>query len=229
MPDGGFLNILKPPQMTSHDVVDFVRKRMGFAKVGHLGTLDPPAAGVLPLALGQATKLIQHLPPARKAYRAEVLFGLVTDTLDTAGQVLERRPVGSLDALPGLCQEFRGEIMQVPPRVSALKVDGRRSYARARQGEEFELVARAATYHEVTLLGVESPRAWLHVDCGPGTYIRALARDLGDRLGCGAALSFLVRVRSGPFFLEDAWTLEDVLAGRARVLPMTFAQEAAPA
>jgi len=225
MPDGGFLNILKPPQMTSHDVVDFVRRRLGFAKVGHLGTLDPPAAGVLPLALGQATKLIPQLPPARKAYRAELLFGLTSDTLDAAGQILERRPVGSLDSLEALCQEFQGEVMQVPPRVSALKVDGKRSYARARQGEEFELQPRPATYHEVRLLATESPRAWLHVDCGPGTYIRSLARDLGDRLGCGAVLAFLVRVRSGPFWLHEAWTLEDVLAGRARVLPMTFPQE----
>lgn len=225
LPDGGFLNILKPPQMTSHDVVDWVRRRLGFAKVGHLGTLDPPAAGVLPLALGQATKLIAGLPPARKVYRAELLFGFTSDTLDTAGSLRDERPVGSLAGLSELCEGFRGEVMQVPPRVSALKVDGKRSYARARQGEEFELEARPAIYHEVRVLDVAPPRAWLHVDCGPGTYIRALARDLGDRLGCGAVLAFLVRVRSGPFWLQDAWTLEDVLAGRAQLLPLTFPQD----
>src|SRR5262245_59398065 len=110
MAQAGFLNILKPPQMTSHDVVDFVRRRFGGAKVGHLGTLDPPAAGVLPLAIGAATRLIQHLPPARKAYRAEILFGQRSDTLDTAGTILEEQPVGSLDGLEAACAEFRGEV-----------------------------------------------------------------------------------------------------------------------
>lgn len=207
----GFLNVLKPPEMTSHDVVAFVRRRLGKVKVGHLGTLDPLATGVLPLAVGKATRLIRLLPPAVKAYRAELTLGVTTDSHDAAGTVIGRADVPPLDRLPDLLQEFHGTILQRPPQVSALKVGGRRSYQRAREGEVFELEPRPAHYHAVELVKSEGPTLVLDVTCGPGTYIRSLARDLGERLGCGAVLSFLIRVLSGPFRLEHALTLEELL------------------
>jgi len=208
----GFLNLLKPPGMTSHDVVAFVRRQLGGGKVGHLGTLDPGAAGVLPVALGPATRTLEFLPPARKAYRAEVTFGIETETLDAAGEVLARCDPGEIEpsALEAACSAWRGVVMQVPPRVSAIRQAGRRSYDRVRQGEDFELPARPAEYHAVRLLHLQGAVALLDVDCGPGTYVRALARDLGRELGCGAMLSFLLRTRSGPFLLERAVTLEEL-------------------
>jgi tRNA pseudouridine55 synthase len=208
----GFLNLLKPPGMTSHDVVAFVRRLLGGGKVGHLGTLDPGAAGVLPLALGGATRTLEFLPPARKAYRAEVTFGIETETLDAAGEVLARRDPGPIApaVLQAACSAWRGLVMQVPPRVSAIRQSGRRGYDRVRQGEDFELPPRPAEYHAVRLLDLQGAVALLEVDCGPGTYVRALARDLGHELGCGAMLSFLLRTRSGPFFLERAVTLEEL-------------------
>ncbi len=212
----GFLDVLKPPGMTSHDVVAFVRRLVGGGKVGHLGTLDPAATGVLPLALGAATRTLEFLPAARKAYRAEVTFGVETDTLDAEGQVLARHPVGdlTLEALQEACGRYLGTVMQEPPRVSALRQGGRRSYERARQGEDFRLPPRPAIYHEVRVLALDPAAgiALLDVDCGPGTYVRALARDLGRDLGCGAMLSFLVRTRSGPFLLPEAVTLEELRA-----------------
>ncbi len=208
----GFLNLLKPPGMTSHDVVAFVRRQVGGGKVGHLGTLDPGAAGVLPLALGGATRTLEFLPPARKVYRAEVTFGIETETLDAAGEVLARCDPGEIEpsGLETACSAWRGVVMQVPPRVSAIRQAGRRSYDRARRGEDFELPPRPAEYHAVRLLHLQGAVALLDVDCGPGTYVRALARDLGRELGCGAMLSFLLRTRSGPFFLERAVTLEEL-------------------
>jgi tRNA pseudouridine55 synthase len=208
----GFLNLLKPPGMTSHDVVAFVRRLFGGGKVGHLGTLDPGAAGVLPLALGGATRFLEFLPPARKVYRAEVTFGIETETLDAAGEVLARCDPGPIDptVLEAACSTWQGLVMQVPPRVSAIRQSGRRAYERVRQREDFELPPRAAEYHSVRLLHLQGAVALLEVDCGPGTYVRALARDLGHELGCGAMLSFLLRTRSGPFFLERAVTLEEL-------------------
>lgn len=228
----GFLNVLKPPGMTSHDVVAFVRRRLAGGKVGHLGTLDPPAAGVLPLAVGRATRTLEYLPAARKAYRAEVTFGVETDTLDAAGQVLARHPIGDLTRgrVEEACARFQGTILQAPPRVSAIRQGGRRSYDRARQGEDFELPPREALYHAVRVVDYGNGVALLDVDCGPGTYVRALARDLGQALGCGAILSFLLRTRSGPFFLDDAVTLEELLAAMP-VTPVgeTFARAGVPA
>lgn len=209
----GFLNILKPPGMTSHDVVHQVRRRFPKGtKVGHLGTLDPPAAGVLPVAVGFATRLISHLPEGRKAYLAEIDFGYRSDTLDAAGQVQPGGvpPADLADALVPLLKSYRGTLMQVPPQVSALRQDGQRSYDRARRGEQFELPARPAHYHGVSLIRHGGHRAVLRVECGPGTYIRALARDLGETLGCGAILNFLLRLQSGDFCLPDALCLEEV-------------------
>ncbi len=200
--------------MTSAQAVAFVRKRFGRkTKVGHLGTLDPAATGVLPLAVASATRLIPYLPEAHKAYRAEILLGYTSDTLDTWGQM---RPQGDScsvrdSAVKAALSEFSGTIEQVPPRVSAIRVGGKRSYDRAREGEDFELAPRPATYHRVRLVARRGPRLTIDVECGPGTYIRSLARDLGQKVGCAAVLAFLIRVRSGPFWLSQAVTLEEVL------------------
>ena len=231
--NGAFLNVLKPTGMTSHDVVDFLRRQwnrqqpVGLphadkkVKVGHLGTLDPNAAGVLPLALGSATRLISHLPAAQKAYIAEITFGLTSDTLDLDGQVVESGEVpGNVAALvDALLPQYRGTVMQVPPRVSALRRDGKRGYDRARQGEDFEFEARPAHYEEVRLLVGRGSVFRLRIACGPGTYVRALARDLGHAVGCGAVLSGLVRTQSGPFKLEDSVTLEEIRQGAWPILP----------
>ncbi|MCA9794584.1 MAG: tRNA pseudouridine(55) synthase TruB [Candidatus Eremiobacteraeota bacterium] len=209
----GFINLLKPPSMTSAQAVAFVRRRLpGRLKVGHLGTLDPPAVGVLPLAVGAATRLIPFLPEARKAYRAEVLLGYTSDTLDLAGQVVSSGVTPDFEraAIERALLPFQGTIMQTPPRVSAIRVGGRRSYDRARQGEDFELDARPTTYHQVRLVEVDGPKLVIDIECGTGTYIRSLVRDLGESLGCGAVLAFLIRTRSGPFHLPQAVTLEEI-------------------
>lgn len=214
----GFLNLLKPPGMTSHDAVAFVRRRLGGVRVGHLGTLDPLAAGVLPLAAGGATRLIPYLPPARKIYRAEIAFGMETATLDGEGEVVCRSPPPDLTRplLEEAAGRFQGRIMQVPPRVSAIRRGGVRGYERSRRGEEFEFAPRPAVYHRIEVLRVGRARALLEVECEPGTYVRALARDLGRHLGCGAYLAFLVRLRSGPFRSTEASTLEEVLEAARR-------------
>ena len=207
----GFLNVLKPPGMTSHDVVYRVRRSFPKdTKVGHLGTLDPPAAGVLPIAVGWATKLISHLPDGDKAYLAEIEFGFRSDTLDAAGVV----EIGSPPPLPlpiaNHLQRYQGTVMQIPPQVSALRQGGQRSYDRARRGEQFELPARPAHYHEVKIVRQMGSRLVLRVACGGGTYIRALARDLGEAVGSGAILSFLLRLQSGDFHLGESICLEEI-------------------
>lgn len=217
----GFFNILKPPGMTSHDVVAYVRRRFPRGtKVGHLGTLDPPAAGVLPIAVGLATRLIPHLPEGHKAYLAEIKLGWRSDTLDAAGLLEVGGVVPDRLHLAEHLQPFSGTIMQVPPRVSALRQGGQRSYRRVRRGEEFELPARPATYHRLEVVRQCSKSIVLRVTCGPGTYIRALARDLGESLGCGAILNFLLRLQSGDFYLAEAICLEEV--DMTRLLPWTW-------
>ncbi len=208
--------------MTSHDVVDRVRRRLPKGtKVGHLATLDPPASGVLPLAVGWATKLIPCLPEAEKAYLAEVLFGWRSDTLDAAGQMVQgsEPPADLQHRLLPLLQQYQGTVMQVPPRVSALRQDGQRSYDRARKGEDFELPARAAYYDEVRWVRGQPQRAVLRIRCGPGTYVRSLARDLGESLGCGAVLQFLLRLQSGFFCLDDARCLEELADPTQHLVP----------
>ncbi len=219
----GFLNILKPPGMSSYDVVHFVKKLLSKydkrrkLKVGHLGTLDPLASGVLPLAIGRATRLIKKLPPAEKIYVAEVRLGVTSPTLDLEGK-LER--VCSLDRCIRLpddrieneCRRFEGLQKQVPPMVSAVKVGGRRAYERFRSGEKFSLNPRKVTYQRVELLERMGADIRVWIKCGPGTYIRAFVRDLGVRLGVGAVLSFLVRLQSGPFHIDNSLTLEEFLS-----------------
>lgn len=212
----GVLVLDKPPGMTSHDVVGALRRLTGQRRVGHTGTLDPAATGVLPICLGQATRAAEYLLAQDKQYRAEVTFGRATDSHDAMGQVVARAGAEGLTAgdLEEALKGFRGVIQQVPPMVSALKVGGKRLYELARQGLEVEREARQVTIHRLQLLefrpGSEAT-AILDIACSKGTYIRSLARDLGETLGTGAFLSSLRRTRSGAFRLEDARSLEEVV------------------
>lgn len=224
----GFLNINKAAGLTSHDVVARVRRLAGRGvKVGHAGTLDPAATGVLPVALGAATRLIEYLADARKGYWAVVALGVTTTTDDAEGEPLERHPVPPLDgaAIEQALAPFRGEIAQVPPMYAALHHQGQRLYDLARAGKTVERPARPVTIDRLALLAhtlppsppaaappaaAPLPTLTLEVACSKGTYIRALARDLGAALGCGAHLAALERTFVGPFALPDAVALADL-------------------
>ncbi len=208
----GFLNVLKPPGMTSHDVVSFLRKTLREKKVGHCGTLDPGAAGVLPVALGHATRLIEYLPHDIKAYRAELRLGVTTDTGDAFGRILSLRPVRSYS--PGevekVLHSFLGTTTQKPPAASAIKIRGRRLYDFHRKGESVEIPSRQIRIDSLTVVDMSADHLMLDIVCGGGTYIRSLAADIGEKLDCGAFISFLVRTMSGPFHLENAISPEEI-------------------
>ncbi len=211
----GFLNLLKPPGMTSHEVVQLVRRELKPRRAGHLGTLDPAAAGVLPISLGGATRLFRFAGGADKAYRAEVVFGSTTDTLDAEGRITAQSDARGLsaEAVEKALQRFRGDISQRPPAYSAVHVGGKRLHELARKGVPAEAPERQVTIFDLRLVSFrpgEAPTALLDVVCSPGTYIRSLAADLGAALGCGAYLGFLVRTRAGGFALSDALTLEEL-------------------
>jgi tRNA pseudouridine55 synthase len=214
----GFLNIDKPAGLTSHDVVARVRRAAGRGvKVGHAGTLDPAATGVLPVALGYATRLIEYLTDARKGYRGLVRLGLVTATDDAEGEVLERCPVPALGAaqIEAAVAPLRGPIMQVPPMYSALHHQGQRLYDLARAGRLVEREPRPVTVDALTWAMVDRETIAIDVVCSKGTYIRALARDIGAALGCGAHLAGLERTFVGDFRIEGAVALDRLQADPA--------------
>ncbi len=202
----GLLNVNKPAGPTSHDIVARVRRGTGVKKIGHAGTLDPLATGVLVLCVGAATRLSEYVMASRKVYRARAHFGVETDTYDAEGAVVAERPADHLTraAVEAALGAFRGEIEQVPPMYSAIQQGGRRLYELARAGQDVPRDARAVTIFRLDLLAWEPPLATLEVTCSPGTYIRSLAHDLGAALGTGAHLSALERAASGPFTVEDA-------------------------
>lgn len=207
----GILNLDKPQGLTSHDVVARVRAVARQRRVGHAGTLDPLATGVLVVCLGRATRLAEYLTASPKQYRACVRLGIATDSYDAAGQVVAERPVtASREQVEAALERFRGTILQVPPMVSALKRDGKRLYELARQGVEVERAARPVEISDLKLVSWTPPDLVLEVTCSPGTYIRSLAHDLGQVLGCGAHVTSLVRLASGDFRLEDALPLADL-------------------
>jgi tRNA pseudouridine55 synthase len=208
----GIFNINKPTGITSHDVVARIRKLLKQRRVGHAGTLDPGADGVLPICVGQATRVAEYLSESGKAYRATVMFGVVTDTYDAEGVVLRTtNPVGlTLTEIEAALQHFLGPQLQLPPRYSAIKLQGQPAYKRVRSGEEVTLEPRPITIYQLHVLDWQMPHLTLAVECSKGTYIRSLAFDLGERLGYGAYLSALTRTRSGPFSLTDSITLEQL-------------------
>ena len=213
----GVLNLLKPPGMTSHDAVAWARRVLKTRRVGHIGTLDPAASGVLPLCVGQATRLVELLQSGRKGYLAEASFGYETDTGDAVGQRVANRDASGLNqaAIEGVLKRFRGDILQQPPLHSALKIGGRRLYEIAREGATIEIPFRPITVWalEVTRFWPTSPgggpRAFLRIECSGGTYIRSLVRDIGRELDVAATMSFLTRTRSGGFDLAQAVTMEE--------------------
>jgi tRNA pseudouridine55 synthase len=221
----GILLVDKPAGMTSHDVVDHVRKASGIRRVGHTGTLDPNATGLLILCLGKATRLSEHLTGLDKAYEGVMRLGVVTDSYDSDGEVVEEHPVPELDvaAIQAVCDQFVGDIQQIPPMVSAVKVDGQPLYKRARKGEVVERQPRPVTVSEFKVLGYTAPEASLRVRCTRGTYVRSLCHEVGEKLGCGAILSALRRTEVGTHSVADAapldalLTKEDVLS---RLIPM---------
>lgn len=210
----GILVIDKPAGWTAHDVVARVRRLVGERRVGHAGTLDPAAVGVLPVCVGEATKVVEYLSGHGKTYLAAVLFGTVTDTDDLDGWVIEEHDVSDISREMVTVQlpHFVGEIEQVPPAYSAVHIGGQRAYALARAGKQVDVPSRRVTVQRLALVAWSPPVAWLVVDCGAGTYVRSLARDLGAALGCGATLAHLVRLRSGPFRLCEAWSLDELAA-----------------
>ncbi|MDQ3695738.1 MAG: tRNA pseudouridine(55) synthase TruB [Chloroflexota bacterium] len=223
----GFLVIDKPAGWTSFDVVARARRLLGVRKIGHAGTLDPAATGVLPLAVGHATRVLEYLTVADKAYRAEVTFGVETDSHDRDGRVTATRDAASLtgEGIEAALTGFRGSIAQIPPMHAAIKVDGQRLYELARRGEEVERAPRPVVISRLALLAWAPPVATLLVECSKGTYVRALARDLGTVTGSGAYLSSLVRTRAGPFTLDEAITLDDLAAAE---LPAAWPKLAIP-
>lgn len=209
----GVLNVLKPAGMTSFDVIARLRRIYGQKKIGHGGTLDPMAAGVLPVFLGRATRLIEYAPIHRKTYEAEFLMGLATDTEDVTGTVVE---TGEIPADPSIwestAESFKGDILQRPSSYSAIKVNGERAYKLAREGNAVELPPRPVTIYDLILREVKPPLLRLSVTCSAGTYIRALGRDMGKTAGCPLTMSFLLRSEMGPFSIAEAKTLEEIEA-----------------
>jgi tRNA pseudouridine55 synthase len=207
----GIFNLNKAVGLTSHDVVARVRRLTRQRHVGHAGTLDPAASGVLPICLGQATRVVEYLSEGGKCYRATVVFGAVTDTYDAEGQVMRSAPVHvTREDIAAVLPEFLGRQLQLPPLYSAIKSAGQPLYKLARAGVEVQRQARPIEIYRLDLLDWQPPMLTLEVDCGKGTYIRSLAYDLGERLGCGAHLGGLVRLRSGPFTLDESLTLEEL-------------------
>jgi tRNA pseudouridine55 synthase len=226
----GVIVVDKPSGMTSHDVVDEVRRRLDTRKVGHAGTLDPDATGVLLIGVGRATRFLAYAQRAPKRYRAIAVFGVTTTTQDATGEVVSSAParVGE-EEVRGALTEFVGEIEQVPPMVSAVKVGGERLYRKARRGEEVARAPRQVSVYSLDLVRFEEgdhPTATLEVHCSGGTFVRTLVHDLGERLGCGAHLGSLRRTEAGGFTEAEAVALELLdeaglrpLADAVRVLP----------
>jgi tRNA pseudouridine55 synthase len=210
----GILNINKPRGWTSHDVVARIRSLAGQKRVGHAGTLDPLAEGVLPVLLGRATRLADYIQSGRKTYVATIQLGSATETDDTEGAITSRAtlPILSEAVIEGTLSRFRGEILQTPPKYSALKLDGRRAYALARRGAEVELAPRPVTIDDLRLLDHTDALLSLEVTCSKGTYIRALARDIAVALGTVGHMASLLRTRVGPFVLSDALGLDHIAA-----------------
>ncbi len=208
----GILNVLKPPGMTSFDVVSHLRGLLGTRKIGHAGTLDPLAVGVLPVCIGRATKAIEFMMDKDKVYRAELTLGIMTDTQDSSGKVLSACEVNCTDEeIDKAVRSFTGKYMQLPPMYSALKVNGKRLYELAREGTQIERRQREVEIYSSRILNInrtDGIRILLDVHCSKGTYIRTLCADIGERLGCGGHMSFLLRKQAGPFDIAASYTLE---------------------
>lgn len=209
----GIINVLKPPGMTSHDIIYFVRKKLKMKKVGHTGTLDPEAAGVLPVCVGKATKAVQYITDKKKKYRTTIKLGIVTETYDKYGKTVSEQEVTGFDMnqLQQIISQFRGVIKQMPPIYSAIKKDGKKLYQYALEGEEVEIKEREVEIHSIEIIDSNNiDEIVLDIECSKGTYIRSICHDIGQKLGCGAAMWQLIRTESTPFAIEQAYTLEEI-------------------
>lgn len=208
----GIINVYKEKGYTSHDVVAKLRGIVGQKKIGHTGTLDPDATGVLPVCLGKATKVCDMLTDKDKVYEAVLLLGLETDTQDVTGNVI--RAVSDFEydeeVIRACILGFRGEYMQVPPMYSALKVNGKKLYELARAGVEVERQARRVLIHDIQILEMNLPRVRMRISCSKGTYIRTLCHDIGEKLGCGGCMEELIRTKVGSFSIEESMSLEEI-------------------
>ncbi|MDY0125667.1 MAG: tRNA pseudouridine(55) synthase TruB [Anaerolineaceae bacterium] len=204
----GVLIVDKPIGMTSHDVVQFIRRGTRINRAGHTGTLDPRASGVLVVLVGPAVRLSEFVSASDKRYQAVIKFGMTTSTFDTEGEITSRRPVDiSYEELEEALSGFVGEFEQMPPIYSALKVKGKKAYELAREGKDVELEPRTITVHSLELLDWDPPEAVIDIQCSSGTYVRSLASDLGEKLGSGATLIGLRRTKNGQFTLREAISL----------------------
>jgi tRNA pseudouridine55 synthase len=218
----GVLNILKPPGMTSFDVVAYLRGVLKTKKVGHTGTLDPGAVGVLPVCSGTATKAIEYITGSDKLYRAELTLGITTDTQDSYGNIIASKSADiSSEEITRVINTFKGQYSQLPPMYSAVKINGKRLYDLARRGLEVERIPRNVVIHSINILDIKKQpekgsmgsttvKVMFDVECSKGTYIRTLCHDIGEKLGCGGHLSFLLRLKAGMFDIYSAVTLEEV-------------------
>lgn len=208
----GVINIYKEKGFTSHDVVAVVRKTINQKKVGHTGTLDPDAEGVLPICLGKGTKLADYIMADKKGYRAEVTLGVITTTEDSSGEVLEVKPVDfNEEKIKEAVYSFIGEYEQVPPMYSAIKVNGKKLYELAREGKEIERKSRKIKIYDIKILEFLPPnKIVIDVICSKGTYIRTLCSDIGKKLGCGGNMSYLLRTMSGRFNIDTAIKLDEL-------------------
>ncbi|WP_303816399.1 tRNA pseudouridine(55) synthase TruB [Selenomonas ruminantium] len=222
-PVSGFLNILKTPGMSSHDVVGYVRRVLHTKKVGHAGTLDPAAAGVLPVAVGTATRLIEYLELTDKTYRAEIKLGIATDSGDDTGKILTSQTDWSdidQSKLDEVMAQFTGKIRQTPPAHSAIKINGQKACDLLRAGKAVDVPSREVTIYRLELLAYNHDMLLIDCDCSKGTYIRSLCQDIGEALGVPATMAFLLRRRVGDFTAEAALTLEELAeAGEQALLP----------
>ena len=208
----GIVIVNKPQGWTSQDVTARLRRVFGTRRIGHGGTLDPMATGVLPVFVGRATRGVEFFEHAEKTYEATLRLGITTDTEDITGTVLTQQDAFVTgEMLEAVLQNFRGEIMQVPPMYSALKINGQKLCDLARKGKEVERQPRPITIHELTLLGMEAEGIRLRVRCSKGTYIRTLCKDIGEALGCGGCMAALCRVAAGEYTLEESVALETLL------------------
>ncbi len=209
----GVINVYKEAGFTSHDVVAKMRGILRQKKIGHTGTLDPDAVGVLPICLGRGTRLCDMLTDHDKVYEAILRLGITTDTQDMSGTVLQERDVCVTEAEVADCiTSFIGEQMQIPPMYSAIKIGGKKLYELAREGIEVERQARKVVFHDIQILAIDLPKVTIRVHCSKGTYIRTLCNDVGEKLGCGGCMEKLLRTRVERFELKDAKTLDEIRA-----------------
>jgi tRNA pseudouridine55 synthase len=211
----GILVINKPSDMTSHDVVDVVRRKLKMKRVGHAGTLDPLATGVLVLLIGRATKLFDRFSAFDKAYEATITLGLCTDTSDIRGKTIAQHPIEGIsrEEIEKVMLRFLGSIEQVPPMVSALKFKGKRLYQLAREGIHVERKPRQIVIHSFKILDFSLPKVKFFLECSKGTYVRQIAEDMGSILGCGGCISQIHRTKVGPFTIDQAIALDKVNSG----------------